>query len=111
MSTCKFYGIGGCNNEGSLYPILCLPPPRPYPKGSAARSAMLMPTCEDCADKVTIDNFLIEDARKKIATGFIMQGKIAPDFDRAWLEWGRVGDDMWVEVSDLVARTPVRRPS
>ena len=109
--TCMFNGTGNCANDGTIYPILCLPPPRPYPKASAARSAMLLPTCEDCSAKVTIENFLIEEARKKIATGFIMQGKIVPDFDRAWLEWGEVGDAMWEEVSGAVASTPRFRPS
>lgn len=111
MKQCTFNGDGGCTNKGDRYPILLLPPPRPYSENLAARSACLVATCADCAEKVTIDNFLIEEARNKIATAFLMAGKMAPDFDRAWLEWGEVGDAMWDELSDAAAHAPARKLS
>ena len=108
---CQFNGDGGCSNEGTHYPILCLPPPGIYPKSAAARSALHLATCEDCQSKVTIANFMLPEARAKIATAFIMAGRPAPDFDRAWLEWGEVNDPRWHASQQAILNTPERKPN
>lgn len=95
MTRCKFNGDGGCPNEGTRYPIICLPPPLPHPHTAHARFAMALETCEACTGKVAIANFLLPQGKAQIVAGMQAAGKLAPDFDRAWLEWGTVGDEFW----------------
>lgn len=101
---CQFNGEGECPNEGTGYPIICLPPPLPHAASSAARSAMPLATCEACQSKVSVQNFLLPEGRDKIASGFIRAGRAIPDFDRAWLEWGVVGDEFWTASYRAIAQ-------
>lgn len=108
---CQFNGEGECDNEGTGYPIICLPPPLPFALQAAARSAMPLATCETCQANVTIANFMLPESKAQIATAFIMAGRVVPDFDRAWLEWGEVGDEFWHSSRRAVAQTPERKPN
>jgi hypothetical protein len=84
-----------CQHPASVYPIVCLPPPLPYSDTLAARLFSMNAVCASCSEKMAIDNFMLPESKAKISEGFASIGRIMPDFDRAWLEWGKVGDDEW----------------
>lgn len=95
-----------CQHSAAVYPIICLPPPLPYSDALSARLFSTVAVCMACRDKMTIDNFMLPEAKAKIAQGFAMTGKMQPDFDRAWLEWGIVGDDEWRKSHQAIDQAP-----
>lgn len=95
-----------CQHDAISYPIICLPPPLPYSDAHAARLFSTVAVCAVCRDKMTIDNFMLPEAKMRIAEAFASQHKIRPDFDRGWLEWGTVGDDEWRKSHQAMSQAP-----
>lgn len=90
-----------CAHQAAFYPILRLPPPLPHDKALAASMFSMSAVCPACKGKMKIENFMISEAKEKIAGGFAAAGKMRPDFDRAWLEWGTVGDAEWLKTQGM----------
>lgn len=87
-----------CKHLASRYPVMCMvsvgsrrgqhAPLRMHLVGHAI--------CAECQIGVSVQDFLLPEGRERIAEAMHAAGRARPDFDGAWLEWGRVGDREWI---------------
>lgn len=94
----------GCQHEAVIYPIICLPPPLPFSDALAARMFSSVAICKGCGDRTKIEHFLLPEGIRKITAAFAAQGKMRPDFDRAWLEFGKIGDEEWITSQGILPK-------
>lgn len=83
-----------CGQSGEWYPVILVPA-----KGASMRSAlrMIVPLrlCRDHHAEIDPNDFLLPEGRNKIRVALMQRGWAMPDFKRATLARGRVGDEDW----------------
>lgn len=89
---CQKLGADGkqCPMPGIWRPVLCLPPPLPHSKEPAIRAILGLCICTIHKDYANARDFLTDESFARISAAVQSTGKIAPDRDRAWLEWRKL---------------------
>lgn len=78
----------------SRYPRIKIMP-QGYLRGQCEPLVMviLMAICLLHQDEFEVQDFLGSDARQRLRVELMKAGRAQPDFDSAWVEWARIGDD------------------
>lgn len=90
-------GTQGCEHKASRYPRICMVAIGDRRSSNNALKMMMpLAVCPECQAKMGVENFLLPEGKRRIAAALFAVGKAPPDFDNAWLEWGRIGDAGWL---------------
>lgn len=92
-----------CARKGEWYAVILVPP-----LGGSMQQALQLivglPLCRDHASSIDPVDFLTPESRNRVRIALMQRSRAMPDFSRASLDRGRIGDRRWRDFEDAKAR-------
>lgn len=83
-----------CDHKGEWYVVLRVPP-MGGPIAQALQLVVGLELCRDHCDEIDPVDYLTPESKNRIKIELMKLGRAMPDFARAEISRGKIGDDRW----------------